>query len=407
MNGVEQGRIGRGARLALLLALLGSGTSAAAQPTERAPGVWAVLDGVRPALPGVSIKVRPTTGPQLVVSNPTPTELTVLADAGEPFLRIGPRGVLANLNAPSWYQSNAPHRARSIPEQARTPGAEPAWAEVAREPSWAWFEHRLSPTGVGVVAPEAVKGRKTVRLADWSVPMRYGERPVEILGHTEYRPVEGRFAFALTSPAAPVEGVRVALTPTPRVPGLLLENSSGEPVTVLGADGEPFARIGPGAEVNLRSPTYVQNLQAEGESPTVPADAKAEPEWRKVSEDTRYSWLEFRAAYPEADPPREALRRSEPATLVNWTVPVMIGTRRTDVTGVTRFVPLPLEDQSTDERSGGGVAAFLGAAAAAVGLALVFTRRRRRRRRSSGRRGGRRRASGRASGRRATRARRH
>ena len=43
-------------------------------------------------------------------------------------------------------------------------------------------------------------------------------------------------------------------------------NAGTEPVTVLGKEGEPFARIGPrGVEVNERSPTHVDDQVAKGE----------------------------------------------------------------------------------------------------------------------------------------------
>lgn len=56
---------------------------------------------------------------QLSVENPTSGELTLLAQTGEPFLRIGPEGVFGNLNSPTWYDANAPEGLPRLPERAK------------------------------------------------------------------------------------------------------------------------------------------------------------------------------------------------------------------------------------------------------------------------------------------------
>jgi len=71
---------------------------------------------------------------QLVVANPTATELAALDGNGQPFLRIGPDGVLANLASPCWYLSNSPNGDADVPAEAQT-GARARWARVAAEPA--------------------------------------------------------------------------------------------------------------------------------------------------------------------------------------------------------------------------------------------------------------------------------
>jgi len=89
-------------------ALLGAAVfaSAVVVPTpafahDLPPNVLTVLDGVSPAAPGVTVQVARSVADQLVVQNTTANDLEVLASTGEPFLRIGPHGVDANLNSPS------------------------------------------------------------------------------------------------------------------------------------------------------------------------------------------------------------------------------------------------------------------------------------------------------------------
>ena len=45
----------------------------------------------------------------------------MLAEHGEPFLRIGPDGVEANLASPSWYLTNQPFGAGQLPAERHRP----------------------------------------------------------------------------------------------------------------------------------------------------------------------------------------------------------------------------------------------------------------------------------------------
>src|SRR5215211_6511023 len=117
-------------------------TPAAAHSSD--PSVRPVLDTVEPALPGVTVQLAQSVTAQMVVANPTPSTLSVLDGDGQPFLRIGPEGVFANRASPWWYLTNSPNGDASIPAGAQ-PGAPPRWEQVAAEPAWGWFEHRLHP----------------------------------------------------------------------------------------------------------------------------------------------------------------------------------------------------------------------------------------------------------------------
>ena len=65
--------------------------------------VRASLDPLPPLLAGMRVEVHHTMAPQLVIENRTARVLEVLDGDGQPFVRIGPTGVEANLAAPSWY----------------------------------------------------------------------------------------------------------------------------------------------------------------------------------------------------------------------------------------------------------------------------------------------------------------
>jgi hypothetical protein len=324
--------------LALVGAVLLPAIPAAAHGAD--PGVRTVLDAVEPDVSGVTVQVAASVTAQLVVANPTPTELAVLDGQGQPFLRIGPEGVLANRSSPYWYLSNSPNGDVEIPPDAQA-GASPRWARVATEPAWGWFEHRLHP------APRAVPRRvrdsgKSTTLADWEVPLDYGGQPVTARGRIVFEPERGAVSARLRGSPRPFPGVKVQLAPG-RVPALFLTNRGAEPVVVLGRDGEPFLRLGPGGtEVNRHSSTWADNARTQDQDLAVAAaivDANAMPDWTPLTSAPSYSWLEFRGLYGRDRPPRRVLDADETTVLRAWTVPVEQGGRRVDLRGETVWKP--------------------------------------------------------------------
>ena len=269
------------------------------------PAIRTVLDVVEPAIPGVEIQVQASVSAEVVAENTTATELAVLAETGEPFLRIGPEGVLANLASPSWYLSNSPFGDAEVPESA-SPDAPPRWGRVSREPAWGWFDHRLHPEPRGVPTSLPADG-DPLRLARWSIPFRYGDETVVARGRIVYAPAPGAVTARLQGPERPFEGVAVQLAPG-RIPGLYVTNRGTTPVVVLGADDEPFLRIGPdGVEANRHSPTWIDNARARDQDLTAAAaeaDPDAAPDWTLVSSSPSTSWLEFRGNYARGAPAR-------------------------------------------------------------------------------------------------------
>ena len=305
------------------------------------PSVRPVLDAVEPALPGVTVQLAQSVTAQMVVSNPTPTTLSVLDGDGRPFLRIGPEGVLANRASPWWYLTNSPNGDATIPADAQLE-APPRWEQVAAEPAWGWFEHRLHPSPQGV-PPDVSRARRMTTLARWSVPFDYGGQSVEVSGRIVYEPVRGAVTTRLRGSTRPFRDVEVQLAPG-RVPALLLVNRGAEPVIVTGREGEPFLRLGPnGAEVNRRSPTWADDARAQGQDLTVAAavaDPTAPPDWAPAAGAQTYSWLEFRGLYERDRPPRRVLEAGKTAVLRAWTVPLEQGGRRVELRGETVWKPV-------------------------------------------------------------------
>jgi hypothetical protein len=338
-----------------------------------------IFEEIDPEIPGLEVQIVYTANYQFLITNPTPTELTVLAATGEPFIRIGPDGAFGNFNSPAWYNSNVPDGLlpHQIPKRAK-PGAdvEPDWAKVSKDPSWGWYDHRLHPVE-RYLQKEVLESTEPVNLGPWDVPVRYGDQESKIKGRFEYKPQLGTYESVLRSDAKPAEGVTVQVV-SAQVPAIFLQNTSPQTVTVLGAEGEPFVRIGPNVEVNLHSPSYIQMQQAISKTAEsaedvgkVQADAESPPNWQHVQKSPQWRWLEFRAAPPPGDPPKELAQRQDPTTVKTWKVPLLIGDSRTEITGITQFVPIANVRERARGRERGGTGNKALPLLAGVGLATL------------------------------------
>lgn len=115
----------------------------------------------------------------------------MFGEDGEPFLRIGPEAVDANLRSRTWEQSA---RSASAPEvetsgtQTAAP-AGPVWRRVASAPRFGWIEPRALVTA----APPSPDGAVPDTL-EWSVPMQLGDQPLRVTGVVSWTPVAGEVA---------------------------------------------------------------------------------------------------------------------------------------------------------------------------------------------------------------------
>lgn len=311
-------------------ALLGvAAIVAPAAAHEEVPGVRAVLDAVEPPLPpGVTIQAQISVADQLIAENRTPTDLFVLGDEGEPFLRIGPQGTFANIKSPSWYRSNDPTGAAVPPDDA-DPKAEPVFARVSAEPVFGWFDHRLHK-GLLTRPPAVEDPDKPVVLESWTVPMRYGDQPVSVKGHREYKFPSGFFTSRIVS--SPPELTALALSGT--IPAVTVQRASASspPITVLGEGGEPMLRLtAEVVEANDASPTWVFTQEAKGSSlPVRPVGVGEPPRWVRQAA-AQATWLDRRGQLlTDGHEPKVGDRKE-------WRVPVLVGERRAEIVAETTF----------------------------------------------------------------------
>lgn len=128
---------------------------------------------------------------------------------------------------------------------------------------------------------------------------------------------------------------------------LELVNRSDEDVVVLGYDGEPYLRVGPGGvEENRRSPSLYANRSIDGAPVPEEADSDAEPDWRHVSDDPRAAWHDHRTHWMGTEDPPAVQEAPGELHVINpeWTVDLRYGDqdgpfRTIRVTGDLRWVP--------------------------------------------------------------------
>lgn len=350
----------------LLAAVLLLVPVASARAHSADPRVRTSLDEVTPVLPdAVVVQVQASLAAQLVADNPTPTPLEVIGADGRPFLRLSSAGVEADVVHPDFLTTSSPGGAAP----PGTAGGRPArWARISTGTSWGWFDHRLHPDDLNAPPDE----QREARLASWTVPLRYGDTPVEARGEVTFAPLLGTFVATADPAPAPLQ---VQALPG-RLPGLFLSNPQRRPLTVLGRDGEPFLRFGPaGVEVNTVSRTHVEDRQARGEAAGPPSP---EPVFEVVDPTgTSYTWLDARLRYPDELPPDDVLAAAEPAVVERWEVPVQGAPA---LTGQVRWEPEAASAAAREQQEAGvsHLPAVLGVGALlTLGGAVVALRRRR------------------------------
>lgn len=123
-----------------------------------------------------------------------------------------------------------------------------------------------------------------------------------------------------------------------------VKNGTGQELSVLGYQGEPYLRINPsGVYRNANSPaTYLNEGRFGGEVPTGVSE-RADPKWEKVSDEPSYYWHEHRIHWMSATlPPAVAADQSSERVVFDWTVPFSIQNESYALSGQLKWIP-PLE----------------------------------------------------------------
>jgi hypothetical protein len=140
--------------------------------------------------PGVRISLVPGRAGSFLLQSESPEPVTVLGRDGEPFLRLSPAGVEANLHSGTFAEVA---RLRGGAGLALEPRADvpPHWERLTNVPSYGWVDLRTAYPESDV-PPAVATGGKRAELLRWAVPVRIGvadDAPVvRVEGVTEWKP---------------------------------------------------------------------------------------------------------------------------------------------------------------------------------------------------------------------------
>ena len=137
-----------------------------------------------PEIEGLDLRLTQGAIPAVFVRNDTGEVLTVPGDADEPFLQIGPDGVLANLRSPTYYTSGSTAILK-VPPIADA-SAEPRWEKVSRIPVWAWLERRAAVPAELYQREQLGNERRTI--LEWTSEYTLGGEPLSVTGHVDWVP---------------------------------------------------------------------------------------------------------------------------------------------------------------------------------------------------------------------------
>ena len=146
--------------------------------------------GIVPQVSGLSIRVVDL-GNHLELVNRTSTDVVVLGYGGEPYLRVGPRGVFENLNSAATYLDRTRYGTTAVPAFATTENAtaHPAWRKISGGDTVRWHDHRIHwmsplPPPLVQLAPSEMHHLGP----EWHVELAYGTRRVVVTGQLDWVP---------------------------------------------------------------------------------------------------------------------------------------------------------------------------------------------------------------------------
>jgi len=144
------------------------------------------LTAVTPPVAGLKVSVVEN-GSRLELTNASATDVVVLGYEGEPYLRVGPAGVFANLKSPALYLNTT--RQGGTPNPDADPTAPAVWKRILGGTTVRWHDHRVHWMG-GRPPPEVRRapGVGHVVYPAWTVELRQGTTPITVTGTLTWVP---------------------------------------------------------------------------------------------------------------------------------------------------------------------------------------------------------------------------
>lgn len=160
--------------------------------------------------------------------------------------------------------------------------------------------------------------------------------------HTDRGLAGSNYAGRILSISEPMPDVSLRVTGFGD--SLELINGSSVTVTVYGYSDEEYLRIGPdGVWRNVNSPATYLNIRRDGDTELpANADARAIPDWRRVSTQPEYSWHDHRTHWMLSSlPPQAAADPETQHTIISWQLPLAYGDTTVSVAGELTWAPPP------------------------------------------------------------------
>src|SRR4051812_1379556 len=151
--------------------------------------------GTTPRVAGLT--VRPIDlGNELELRNGTGADVVVLGYQGEPYLRVGPRGVFENRLSPATYLNRTRDGKTRVPGDA-DPAAVPEWNRLASGTVARWHDHRAHWMGTDD-PPEVARAPDQRHVVDhWSLQLRRGTQDVTVAGDLLWLPGPSPWGWVL------------------------------------------------------------------------------------------------------------------------------------------------------------------------------------------------------------------
>jgi hypothetical protein len=197
--GLAGGRVGALApgRFALLAALaltmvvlVAAPASAHTASGPRPTNYLTSIGSISPRIPGVTVRVVEL-GNKLQLTNRSPADVVVLGYDGEPYLRVGPRGLYENLRSQAVYLNRTRAGSGALPAIAEhsVPSMPPLWHRVSGSHTAIWHDHRIH--WMGAAPPPVVQrapGERHTVDPRWTVEFRAGAQTVVVRGRLDWVP---------------------------------------------------------------------------------------------------------------------------------------------------------------------------------------------------------------------------
>jgi hypothetical protein len=143
--------------------------------------------GLAPRYAGIEARVIDLGG-RVELRNESAHEVTVLGYQNEPYLRIGPSGVLRNQRSPATFLNQTRTLPGPVPASYDATAA-PSWVRIGAEPTARWHDHRTH--WMATTAPPVVQRdpqHRHVVIPHWVVPLRIDGHRVDLTGDVVWVP---------------------------------------------------------------------------------------------------------------------------------------------------------------------------------------------------------------------------